>query len=225
MTRAALSASCSRCYRAHSRAATVEKVRAEYRKVAEAHRRSEADKQRLPLAKARANAFRADWANYAPPRPTFTGTRVLRAYSVAELMPYIDWTPFFQTWEMRGRYPAILDDPKQGEAARQIFDDAQAMLKRIVEEHWFDPKAVIGIWPANAVGDDIALYTGESRTEKLATSYTLRQQLLRRDGRPNLAFADFIAPADSGKGDYIGAFVVTVGRAGRQDRRSFRQGE
>ena len=96
--------------------------------MADTHRRSEADKQRLPLAKARANAFKSDWASYAPPRPLFCGTRVFRTYPVAELVPYIDWTPFFQTWEMRGRYPAILDDPKQGEAARQLFDEAQAML-------------------------------------------------------------------------------------------------
>ncbi|HXN88617.1 MAG TPA: vitamin B12 dependent-methionine synthase activation domain-containing protein, partial [Methylocella sp.] len=183
----------------------------EYAKVAEAHRRGEADKQRLPLAKARANAFKPGWASYEPPRPVFCGTRVFRTYEVAELTPYIDWTPFFQTWEMRGRYPAILDDPKQGEAARQLFDDARQMLNRIVEEHWFDPKAVIGFWPANSVGEDIKLYTGESRTSELATFFTLRQQLLRRDGRPNLALADFIAPAGSGKADYIGAFVVTSG--------------
>jgi 5-methyltetrahydrofolate--homocysteine methyltransferase len=196
---------------AHSRDATIETVRAEYTKVAEAHRRSEADKQRLPLAKARANAPKLDWEIYQPPRPEFTGTRVIRTYPVAELIPYIDWTPFFQTWEMRGRYPAILDDEKQGQAARQLFDDAQAMLKRVVDEHWFDPKAVIGFWPANAVGDDIKLYTGESRTSELATFFTLRQQLLRRDGKPNLALADFVAPASSGKADYIGAFVVTAG--------------
>ena len=144
-------------------------------------------------------------ARYFPARGCFA------SIAVAELIPYIDWTPFFQTWEMRGRYPAILDDPKQGEAARQLFDDAQAMLSRVVEEHWFDPKAVIGFWPANSVGDDIKLYTGESRTSELATFFNLRQQLLRRDGRPNLALADFIAPAGSGKADYIGAFVVTSG--------------
>ncbi|WP_036264680.1 methionine synthase [Methylocapsa aurea] len=194
-----------------SRASAIEGVRAEYGKVAEAHRRSEADKQRLPLVKARANALKPDWANYAPPRPIFTGTRVFRTYDVAELVPYIDWTPFFQTWEMRGRYPAILDDPNQGQAAMQLFEDAQAMLKRVVEEHWFDPKAVIGFWPANAIGDDIALYTGESRAEKLAVFHSLRQQLLRRDGRPNVALADFLAPAESGKADYIGGFVVTSG--------------
>ncbi len=198
-------------FSAQSRALTIATVRAEYAKVAEAHRRGEADKQRLPLPKARANAFKPGWASYEPPRPVFCGTRVFRTYPVAELIPYIDWTPFFQTWEMRGRYPAILDDPKQGEAARQLFDDAQAMLVRAVEEHWFDPKAVIGFWPANSVGEDIKLYTGESRARELATLFTLRQQLLRRDGRPNLALADFIAPVESGKPDYIGAFVVTSG--------------
>ena len=203
-----------------ARGAYIDTVRAEYGKVAEAHRRSEADKQRLPLAKARANAFKSDWTGYKPPRPLFTGTRVFRTYDVGELVPYIDWTPFFQTWEMRGRYPAILDDEKQGEAARQLFEDAQAMLARVVEERWFDPKAVIGFWPANSVGEDINLYTGESRAENLATFYTLRQQLLRRDGRPNLALADFVAPVESGKPDYIGAFVVTSGA--REDKISKR---
>jgi 5-methyltetrahydrofolate--homocysteine methyltransferase len=194
-----------------SRAAAIEGVRADYAKVAAAHRRSEADKRRLSLAKARANAFRHDWANYEPPRPAFTGTRVFRNYDVAELVPYIDWTPFFQTWELRGRFPAILDDPEKGDAARQLFDDAQAMLTRAVNEHWFDPKAVIAFWPANSVGDDIKVYSGESRTAELATFFTLRQQLLRRDSRSNLALADFVAPAETGKADYIGGFVVTAG--------------
>jgi 5-methyltetrahydrofolate--homocysteine methyltransferase len=203
-----------------SRDATIDAVRAEYGKVAEAHRRSEADKQRLPLAKARANAFRADWTAYQPPRPLFTGTRVFRSYDVGELVPYIDWTPFFQTWELRGHYPEILEDEKVGHAARQLYDDAQAMLKRVVEDRWFDPKAVIGFWPANAIGDDIALYTGESRKDVLATLHTLRQQLPRRDGRTNLALSDFIAPAESGKADYIGGFVVTSGA--REDKISER---
>lgn len=193
------------------RVAVIESVRSEYAKVAEAHRRSEADKQRLPLAKARANAFKPDWSNYEPPRPAFIGTRVFRSYDVAELVPYIDWTPFFQCWELRGRFPAILDDPEKGDAARQLFEDAQSMLKRAVAEHWFNPKAVIGFWPANSVGDDIKLYKGASRTAELATFFTLRQQLARRDGRPNLALADFVAPAETGKADYIGGFAVTAG--------------
>ena len=186
-------------------------IQAEYRKVADAHARAEADKQRLPLEKARANRPKIDWAAYQPPKPTFTGTRVFRTYDVAELVPYIDWTPFFQTWDMRGRFPAILDDAEQGAAARQLYDDAQDMLRKIVEERWFNPKAVIGFWPANAVGDDIRLYTGESRSEALASFFGLRQQLSKRDGRPNLCLSDFVAPAETGRPDYVGAFVVTAG--------------
>lgn len=185
-------------------------VQAEYAKVAEAHRRSEADKQRLPLAKARANAFKTDWANYVPPKPSFLGTRTFRTYDIADLVPVIDWTPFFQTWELKGRFPAILQDEKQGEAARALWDDAQAMLKRVVEERWFNPKAVIGFWPANAVGDDIRLYTGESRQDELATFHGLRQQLSKRDGKPNMCLSDFVAPEGVAP-DYIGAFAVTAG--------------
>ncbi len=191
--------------------AYVEGIQAEYAKVAAAHRRSEADKQRMPLAKARTNAFKPDWAGYQPPKPTFLGTRVFRTYELADLVPLIDWTPFFQTWELKGRYPAILQDEKQGEAARALWDDAQSMLKRIVDERWFNPKAVVGFWPANAVGDDIRLYTGESRQEKLATFHGLRQQLLRRDGKPNLCISDFVAPEGIDRADYVGAFVVTAG--------------
>jgi len=191
--------------------AYVETLRSEYRRVADAHARSEADKQRLPIEKARANRLKIDWESYSAPRPTFTGARVFRSYDVGELVPYIDWTPFFQTWELKGRFPAILEDEQQGSAARQLWDDAQAMLKQLVEERWFNPKAVIGFWPANAVGDDIRLYTGESRGETLATFYGLRQQLSKRDGKPNLCISDFVAPAESGKPDWIGAFVVTSG--------------
>lgn len=191
--------------------AYVEGIQAEYAKVSAAHRRSEADKQRLPLVKARANAFKPDWSDYTPPKPSFLGTRVFRTYDIADLVPVIDWTPFFQTWEMKGRYPAILQDEKQGEAARALWDDAQAMLKRIVDERWFNPKAVIGFWPANAVGDDIRLYTGESRQEKLATFHGLRQQLSKRDGKPNMCISDFVAPEGIERPDYVGAFVVTAG--------------
>ena len=193
-----------------TRDAYVDTLRAEYRRVAEAHARAEDDKQRVPLAKARANGLKLDWSVYTPPRPTFTGIRTFRTYDVAELASYIDWTPFFQTWELKGRYPAPLDDAKQGPAARQLFDDAQAMLARAIAEHWFEPKAVLGFWPANAEGDDIALFTGESRTDKLATLYTLRQQLARRDGKPNVALADFVAPL-GGAPDWVGGFVVTAG--------------
>ena len=194
-----------------SRGDYIAQTRAEYERVADAHARTKADKLRVPLAQARANGFKIDWTAYEPIRPTFTGSRAFASYDVGELVPYIDWTPFFQTWEFKGRYPSLLDDPERGEAARTLYDDARAMLKRIVEERWFTPKAVIGFWPANAVGDDIALYSGESRNERIATLHTLRQQLQKRDGKANLALADFIAPQDCGKADYIGAFVVTAG--------------
>jgi 5-methyltetrahydrofolate--homocysteine methyltransferase len=189
----------------------VAQTRREYEKVADAHAKAQLDKQRVPLEKARANALKIDWSAFAPAKPSFTGVRGFGTYDVAELVPYIDWTPFFQTWEFKGRYPALLEDPERGPAAKALFDDAQAMLKRIVEERWFTPKAVIGFWPANAIGDDIALFAGESREERLATLFTLRQQLARRDGKPNVALADFIAPRESGKADYVGAFVVTAG--------------
>ncbi|WP_428832824.1 methionine synthase [Pseudaminobacter soli (ex Li et al. 2025)] len=189
----------------------VETTREEYRKVADAHARSEAEKQRLPLAKARANAHKIDWAGYEPPRPSFLGTRVFESWDLGELARYIDWTPFFQTWELKGRYPKILEDEKQGPAARQLFGDAQAMLKKIIEEKWFAPKAVIGFWPANAVGDDIRLFTDTNRDGELATFFTLRQQLTKRDGRANVALSDFVAPLESGKQDYVGGFVVTAG--------------
>jgi 5-methyltetrahydrofolate--homocysteine methyltransferase len=193
------------------RPAYVAGVKAEYRKVADAHARSERDKQRLPIEKARANRYKVDWAGWTPPKPSFTGPRVIAQQNLADLVPFIDWTPFFQTWELKGRFPAILDDERQGQAARALYEDAQAMLARIVSERWFQARAVLGFWPANAVGDDIVLYRGESRTERLATLHTLRQQLQKRDGRSNTALADFVAPAETGLADYVGAFVVTAG--------------
>ncbi len=131
-----------------TRAATIQSVRAEYRKVAEAHERSEADKVRIPLAKARANALKVDWSAYRPTTPSYLGPRAFEWNDLADLARYIDWTPFFQTWELKGRYPAILDDPEQGAAARSLYEDAQAMLKHIIDEQWFAPKAVVGFWPA-----------------------------------------------------------------------------
>jgi 5-methyltetrahydrofolate--homocysteine methyltransferase len=182
-----------------TKVAFIEDIRAEYAKAAAAHERAESEKQRVPLAKARANAFKPDWSGYTPPKPSFLGTKVFEDFDLATLAKYIDWTPFFQTWELKGRYPAILEDERQGEAARQLFDDAQAMLKQIIDE----------TWPANADGDDICLFKDEGRAEELATLFTLRQQLSKRDGKPNMALADFVAPP--GTPDYMGGFVVTAG--------------
>ncbi len=191
--------------------AYADETRADYTRMAEAHARKESEKQRLPLSRARENAARLDWSAYRPPEPQFLGTKVFEDYDLAELAKYIDWTPFFQTWELKGRYPAILEDEKQGEAARSLFADAQAMLAKIISEKWFRPRAVIGFWPADSVGDDIRLYADAARTEDLATLFTLRQQLSKRDGRPNVALADFVAPKATGVTDYVGGFVVTAG--------------
>ncbi len=189
----------------------VDAIKGEYAKVAEAHARAEAEKQRQPLASARANAVKIDWSAYVPKTPSFTGTKVFETYDLAELARYIDWTPFFQTWELKGRYPAILEDEKQGEAARQLFADAQAMLEKIIAENWFRPRAVIGFWPANAVGDDVRLFKDDSRAEELATFFTLRQQIAKREGRANVALSDFVAPLETGLQDHVGGFVVTAG--------------
>ena len=184
-------------------------IRAEYADVAERHERSEAAKSRLPLAAARANAIRPDWPAYAPVAPSFTGTRVIDDWDLAEIARYIDWTPFFQTWELKGVYPRILDDEAQGAAARQLFAEAQEMLSRIIQGKWFRPRAVVGFWPANATGDDIRLWSDAERMTPLATLHTLRQQVTKRNGRPNVALSDFVAP--EGIPDHVGGFVVTAG--------------
>ncbi|MDE4134833.1 methionine synthase [Phaeobacter sp. QD34_3] len=185
-------------------------LREEYAEVAERHERAERAKERLPLATARANPAQIDWSGYSVPAPSFTGHRVIEDWDLAEIARYIDWTPFFRTWELKGVYPKILEDEKQGEAARGLFADAQEMLKRIIAERWFAPRAVVGFWPANATGDDIRLYEGEDRSEVLATLHTLRQQHAKRAGRPNVALSDFVAPEGTVP-DYVGGFVVTAG--------------
>ena len=187
-------------------------VRAEYAKISAAHARGQEEKNRLPLSAARANALKLDWSGaHVPPKPNFLGTKVLADYPVKELIDFIDWTPFFSTWELTGKYPAILKDEKVGPAARSLFEDAQAMLKKIVEERWFKASAVFGFWPANADGDDIHLFKDEAREKPLVTLHTLRQQLAKREGRFNVALSDFVAPRASSLGDYIGAFTVTAG--------------
>ncbi len=196
---------------ADKREAFASEVREEYAKISAAHFRSQADKKRLTLVDARANAFRADFTRHRPKKPSFLGTMTFRDYDLAELVDVIDWTPFFQTWELTGRFPAILDDPKVGEVARSLYDDARKMLERIVAEKWFTAQATIGFWPANTVGDDIVVYADETRARPVATLHSLRQQLEKREGRFNTALSDFIAPRDTGVADYIGGFVVTAG--------------
>src|SRR6202022_3535549 len=178
-------------------------VRADYAKISAAHFRAQADKKRLKLANARANAVQIDFAKTAPKKPAFLGIKTFRDYDLAELAEYIDWTPFFQTWELTGRFPAILDDPKVGEGGRPLYADARKMVDLIVKENWFKAQATIGFWPANAEGDDIVVYADDNRSKKIATFNTLRQQLEKREGRFNSALSDFIAPVASGVPGYL----------------------
>jgi 5-methyltetrahydrofolate--homocysteine methyltransferase len=165
----------------------------------------------IPLAAARANAFAADWKRYVPPVPTFVGRREFRNVDLAEIARCIDWAPFFQSWELSGPFPAILDDPVVGAAARSVHAEGQAMLKRIVDGRWLTANGVVALLPANAVGDDIELYADDSRRTVAMTWRNLRQQNERPPGKPNYCLADFVAPKESGVGDYLGAFAVTTG--------------
>jgi 5-methyltetrahydrofolate--homocysteine methyltransferase len=172
----------------------------------------------LTLEKARANRTPIEWEGYAPPVPAQgLGVREFLEYDIAELREYIDWQPFFNAWEMKGRFPDILNNPATGEAARKLYDDAQEMLDTVIEEKWLTASGVIGFFPANAVGDDIEVYTDDSRTEVLTTLHNLRQQGEHRDGIPNRSLGDYIAPKDTGLADYVGAFAVTAG-LGSQDK-------
>ena len=193
--------------------------RKEYQALAAAQTRARKKTARLSLAAARGRAFRPSWTT-PPTRPQFLGPRVFADYPLAKLVPYIDWTPFFQSWELRGSYPAILRDAHYGKAARALHKDAQAMLKTIVREQWLTAAAVVGFWPAARLGDDICLYTDDARTKELARFFTLRQQMPHASGRANYALADFVAPADSGVADYLGGFALSagLGEAGRAAR-------
>ncbi len=178
----------------------------DYRRIRERHALKSDAKTLVGLDAARGNALRLDWNGYAPPAPIFTGTRVFDDIPLAELVPYIDWTPFFQSWELAGRYPAILDDAVVGQQARALYADAQAVLARIISEHWLRARAVAGFWPAHSRGEDLRLQTGSGTT----TLHFLRQQADKPDTRANLSLADFIAP-EGGPPDYIGAFAVNCG--------------
>jgi len=189
----------------------VRKTRQEYERVREQHRAKRGQAPHLPLAQARANAVKTDWQAYVPPVPRQLGRQVLSDYSLEEISAAIDWTPFFQTWELAGRYPKILEDKIVGEAARNLFADAQAMLRRIIEQKWLRANAVFALYPANSIGDDVEVYTDETRRKVLTTFRFLRQQAQKPEDRQNYCLADFIAPKASGVPDYLGAFAVTTG--------------
>jgi 5-methyltetrahydrofolate--homocysteine methyltransferase len=195
------------------RAGYTTRVRAEYAKIRENYLKGDSSKPRLSVQQARDNRYAIDWSSYTPPRPTFLGTRSFSAYDLAELEPYIDWTPFFAAWELNGRYPRILDDNVVGAEARKLLSDARALLARLIAERWLSANAVIGFWRANADGDDIRLFGDRQGREPVATLHTLRQQMARPNQplRANVALADFVAPLASGQSDYVGAFAVTAG--------------
>jgi 5-methyltetrahydrofolate--homocysteine methyltransferase len=192
------------------RDAYVAEVAADYERIRSQHAAKKGPTL-ISLTAARANAFKADWDSYTPPRPALPGRREIRHADLRELAQYVDWGPFFQTWELSGPFPAILDDPVVGDAARNVYADGEAMLKRIVEGRWLTANGVITLLPANSVGDDIELYADEARTTSTLTWRNLRQQNERPQGKPNYCLADFVAPKASGVKDYVGAFAVTAG--------------
>jgi 5-methyltetrahydrofolate--homocysteine methyltransferase len=201
---------CSNLLSDELRAGYLKDVRDEYERVRGQHRNKKGP-ELVPLDKARANAFKTDWTEYAPPRPDQLGIKLLKNYDLAEIAQYIDWGPFFQTWELSGPYPAILKDPVVGEAARKVLAEGQAMLKKIIEGRWLTANAVFGLFAAAAVDDDIEIYADEARERHLMTWHNLRQQNVKPTGQPNYCLADFIAPRGAGVQDYIGAFAVTAG--------------
>lgn len=190
-------------------------------KIREQHAKNQAQTPLLTLEEARSNAFTWDWKHYQIPKPEFTGllvystdantsvddSKLLKSISLKDLVPFIDWSPFFHTWELRGRYPKIFDDPKTGEQAKKLFDDAQKLLQQIIDQRWLTAKGVMGFFPANRVGDDVEVYSDETRSHPVANFYFLRQQMKKPEGQPNYCLADFVAT----EGDYLGAFAVTAG--------------
>src|SRR5437773_187431 len=202
------------------RSAFDKKTREDYERLRAEHLAKTSQRDLLTLEEARALRTPIDWSTYLPPKPEFLGVRIYApektTITLADLVPFIDWSPFFHAWELRGRYPAIFDDPKIGKQARELFDDAQELLERIVAKNLLAVRGVYALWPANAVGDDIDLYADEDRTERLATFYFLRQQMQKPTGQFNHCLADYIAPRsrvenrESRIGDYLGGFAVSI---------------
>ncbi|MEM8665318.1 MAG: vitamin B12 dependent-methionine synthase activation domain-containing protein, partial [Pseudomonadota bacterium] len=196
---------CSRLM--NDRAAYQGEVAAEYKKVAESYLRGQREKERLPLSTARKNPVAIDWSSYQPTEPTFTGVREIEV-PIKTLVPYIDWTPFFSAWEIKGTFPRVLEDARYGEAATSLYEDARAMLDQMVRENWLTAKGVVGLWPASADGDDVIVYGTDGG--EVARLHTLRQQMARSGTRANVALADFVAPVGHAR-DYVGGFCVTAG--------------
>ncbi|MGR9105329.1 MAG: methionine synthase [Gammaproteobacteria bacterium] len=189
----------------------VAQIRKEYEEVRRLHAGRKSRTRQHTIEAARDNKFDGKWDDYSPVVPAFLGLRYWEDYSLSEIARFIDWSPFFQAWELAGSYPKILDDEIVGKQARHLFDEARSMLQRIIDEKWLRARAVVGFFPANSRGDDIVLYTDEGRTESLAVLHHLRQQNIKPPGQPNYCLADFVAPIESGVPDYLGGFAVTAG--------------
>jgi 5-methyltetrahydrofolate--homocysteine methyltransferase len=201
----------SKLLSSRERAGFVARTREEYSQVRERHEGRREKRELLPIAEARANPFPVDWGSQRPTKPRSTGLQVVLDQPISELVRYIDWTPFFQAWELKGKYPDILTDPDRGVAATELFEDAEELLGQIVRDHLFRAKGAFGIWPAQSEKDDVVLYQGEERVSELARIHTVRQQFAKSGDRANIALADFVAPRDQGVLDWAGAFVVTAG--------------
>ncbi len=206
---------------AGKRPAFLRDVTDQYQTVRENYAKNPKSRSLVTLAEARTNKSKIDWKRYTPPAPSFLGTKVFEDYDLEDLVRRIDWTPFFRTWDMKGTYPSILKDPKQGETATELLRDAKDMIEKIISEKWITARGVIGFWPAHAIDEGIVVFADEEKTRELKHFQLLRQQVRKREGRPNYSLADFIAPKEMGLKDYLGAFVVSTGSGVEQKAREF----
>jgi 5-methyltetrahydrofolate--homocysteine methyltransferase len=193
------------------RPAFIQKNNEEHERRREQHASKKVKVPEVSIAQARANRRRIDWAAFVPPQPRALGIQTFDDYPLNELLGYVDWMPFFNAWEFAGKFPDILSDPTVGEAASNLYDDARRLLKQVIGEKWLKARAVLGLFPANSVGDDVELYTDETRTEVAMRVSFLRQQKGKAQGQPHECLADYVAPKSSGVRDYFGAFAVTAG--------------
>src|SRR3712207_5370158 len=199
-------------------------VAAEYEEVRRKHAGRRSKTRLATLERARANGTKIDWTGYEPPKPQTLGVRTFEDYPLEEIRPYIDWTPFFHSWQLKASYPRILDDPEKGEEARKLLADAEALLDRIMEEKWLTARAVFGLFPANALpNDSLEVYGDDSREEVLTTLNLLRQQKEKPPGRPNHSLTDFVAPKETGLEDHVGLFAVTAGLGADEAARRFEE--
>ncbi len=198
-------------------------TREDYARIRQSHKRGHSAKPRIRLEAARSRAMKINWAGYTPPRPKTNQALVFDNWRLEDLVPFIDWTPFFASWDIKGRYPQILDNPVVGAEARQLLADGKKMLEQLVAERWLQPRAVLDFWPANAVGDDIVLWADEARDQRRAVFHTLRQQMPKDTGKPNFSLSDFVAPRETGLHDWVGGFVVSAGHGEAERSERFRK--